>query len=199
MLLNRIWSEQARMRTTTALVLILATAIANASASSIVAIGDSMQGVGSSTVVLGETADVVAGQQVEDGSTIESSGTMLKSPSVSVAAQPAGTPTPSIVIIGEPGRGVIEDRIAEVAKPRPQSGRPMTPMLIRGGIVGDAIARPIASSGRPTEASTPLALDPNDKGTPSKRKALKRQAERQQAMEQQAPAAPPPEPPTTTE
>ena len=48
-------------------------------------------------------------------------------------------------------------------------------MVIRGGEVGSAAARPTAA---PAQATAEPLLDPNDRGTPAKRKALKRQEER---------------------
>ena len=65
------------------------------------------------------------------------------------------------------------------------------PMVIRGGLVGDALMRPSTSSPSQSAESLAPALDPNDKGTASKRKALKRQAEKQRALQASAPAAEP--------
>ena len=73
-------------------------------------------------------------------------------------------------------------------------------MVIRGGEVGQAYARPAPAGRTPTQAATqpgvPM-LDPDDRGTPAKRKALKRQAER--LAEEAAAAAQNPQPDPSTE
>ena len=85
---------------------------------------------------------------------------------VTLADTPA---TPSIIALGDPADGAI------AAAPSPQR---QAPMVIRGGEVGAASARPPASSAQPaTRPGVPL-LDPDDRGTPAKRKALKEQEER---------------------
>lgn len=85
-------------------------------------------------------------------------------PTPSIVTVPDTTTTPSIIALGEPADGD-----AEVAE------RSTTPMVIRGGEVGSASARP---SPTPAKAAAEPLLDPNDRGTPAKRKALKRQEER---------------------
>jgi hypothetical protein len=86
----------------------------------------------------------------------------------------ADTPaTPSVITLGEPAPAG-----EDVAATPPASSQSMTPMVIRGGEVGSASARPSpAPAQAATQPGVPL-LDPNDRGTPAKRKALKRQAER---------------------
>jgi len=178
------------MRMIAAFALTTAMAVAYANASSIIAVGDIEEGVGPSTILFGETAGgaLVETQQVDIGSTVELSSVLSDSPSVAMVVQRAGTPTPSVVIVGEPGGSVVEDKISEVVNPvASQSGMAMMPMIIRGGMVGDAFSRPVPTSASQTGPTTMPTLDPNDKGTPSKRKALKRQAERQRAMAQEAP------------
>ena len=102
----------------------------------------------------------------------------------------ADTPdTPSIITLGEPAPA------GEEVAATPSSERVTMPMVIRGGEVGEATARPSAA---PAQAATqPPLLDPNDKGTPAKRKALKRQAER--LAEEAAAAAENPQPDPSTE
>ena len=188
------------MRMIAAFALTTAIAVAYANASSIIAVGGNEEAIGPSTIIFGGTtgAALVETQQVDIGSTVDLSSVISDSPSVKMVVQPAGTPTPSVVILGEPGGSVVEDKISEVVNPvANQSGMAMMPMIIRGGIVGDAFARPVPASASQTGPTTMPTLDPNDKGTASKRKALKRQAERQRAMAQEAPQeAPAPMPHT---
>jgi len=98
------------------------------------------------------------------------------SPSIAVLADTPPGKTLSIISLGEPAP------MDEAAASTPSGGRQImtTPMVIRGGEVGNEVARPSVSAAPAQSggtAATPL-LDPNDKGTPAKRKALKRQAER---------------------
>ena len=102
----------------------------------------------------------------------------------------ADTPdTPSIITLGEPAPA------GEEVAATPSSQRGTMPMVIRGGEVGEATARP--SAGPAQAATQPPLLDPDDRGTPAKRKALKRQAER--LAEQAAAAAENPQPDPSTE
>ena len=87
------------------------------------------------------------------------------SPSIVALADNKAADAPSVVWLGEP------PATGEAASPHRMS----TPMLIRGGAVGHTSARPSSAAAAPEPA--PL-LDPNDRGTPGKRRALKRQAER---------------------
>ncbi len=101
----------------------------------------------------------------------------------------ADTPdTPSIVTLGEPAPA--NEDVAAAA-----SQRPTMPMVIRGGEVGSASARPSPAPAL-TQPGAPL-LDPDDRGTPAKRKALKRQAER--LAQEAAAAAQNPQPDPSTE
>jgi hypothetical protein len=98
---------------------------------------------------------------------------------------------PSIVMLGGPAPAG-EDLAAASS-----SQRPTAPMVIRGGEVGSASARPSPAPRQAlTQPGVPL-LDPNDRGTPTKRRALKRQAER--LAEEAAAAAQNPEPDPSTE
>jgi hypothetical protein len=148
------------MRIRGTVIVLAALAAQQASASSIVALGDST--AWPSIVTLGTEGaidpSIVAATPPPEG----------PSPSiVALADTPSGT-TPSIIALGDPAPA------GEVVAGTP-SQRSLVPIVIRGGEVGDADPRPSSS---PTQASTPAQLDPNDKGTPAKRKALKRQAER---------------------
>jgi len=113
-------------------------------------------------------------------------------PSIVAATPDQGAPTPSIIVLADtPPRETLS--IISLGEPAPageelgatppsSGGRQImtTPVVIRGGEVGNEIARPSASASPAQSggtATTPL-LDPNDKGTPAKRKALKRQAAR---------------------
>jgi hypothetical protein len=98
--------------------------------------------------------------------------------------------TPSIVALGEPAPA--GEAVATV--PPALSQRTARPMVIRGGEVGEAVARP---SPAPAQAATEPLLDPNDRGTPAKRKALKRQEE--QLARQAAEAAQNQQPDPSTE
>jgi len=111
-------------------------------------------------------------------------------PSIVAATPDQGEPTPSIAVLADT-RADDMPSIISLGEPAPagedmdapsSGGRQVTttPMVIRGGDVSNEIARPSASASPGSSgdtATTPL-LDPNDKGTASKRKALKRQAER---------------------
>lgn len=185
------------MRMIAALVLIAAVAGGEAQASSFVTPEALPEPIGPSFVVLGETtADgTLQVQEADAGAGPALSIELLTMPSFSVVGEAAGAPTPSIVALGEPAAGIAYDEVAAIPKPAENSRRVLMPMIIRGGIVGDAFSQPIMSSGSPEELP-PVALDPNDRGTASKRKALKRQAERQRAMESAPQAAPEPMPVT---
>jgi len=154
------------MRVQGVVLFIAAFACNEASASSFEALGSSTSTP--SIMTLGEQAaidpSIVAATPAVNGPT----------PSiVALADTPAGD-TPSIVALGEP---VPASENAKAA-PTASSQRAMDPMVIRGGEVGSASARPGTEPAQAaTQSGAPL-LDPNDKGTPSKRRALKRQAER---------------------
>lgn len=97
-------------------------------------------------------------------------------PSIIVLADTRADDTPSIISLGDPAPAG-----EELASTPPSSGGRQvttTPMVIRGGDVSNEIARPSASPAQSGDTATTPMLDPNDKGTPSKRKALKRQAAR---------------------
>jgi hypothetical protein len=99
-----------------------------------------------------------------------------------VEAAPLDGPTPSIIALADTPSGDTPDVLtlggpapADGGKPEDPHGMTM-PMVIRGGETGQAYASPA-----PAQAAAPVTeplLDPNDRGTPAKRNALKRQAER---------------------
>jgi hypothetical protein len=105
----------------------------------------------------------------------------------------ADTPaTPSVISLGGPAPAG-----EDVAATPPAASQDVTmPMVIRGGEVGSASASPSpAPAQAATQPGVPL-LDPNDRGTPSKRKALKRQAERLAEQEAAGQQNPQPDPST---
>ncbi len=105
------------------------------------------------------------------GTSEDSSAAKSNWPSITVMPDtPAGLTT-SIVTLGEPADS------GEAATSNLPAHRRPAPVVFRGGEAGQASVRPPTASGGDTQAGTPL-LDPNDRGTPAKRKALKRQAER---------------------
>jgi hypothetical protein len=145
------------MRVQNVVLIVAALAVTDASASSIEAL-----------VPSANTPSILAAADSRDDPSIEAVPDLV-GPAHSVVAL-ANTPvrdTPDVITLGGPA----PDDEADAAG----SGR-LTPTVIRGGEAGDAFARP-----SPAQASAPTAeplLDPNDRGTPAKRKALKRQAER---------------------
>lgn len=152
---------------------VTAFAAAEASGSSIEVLEPSARSP--SIVILGEGTAI-------DPSIVAATPTEGPAPSiVALADTPAGN-MPSIVALGGP---VPADENVAAGSPA-STERMATPMVIRGGDIGQASARPTS---QPQQAATqpgvPL-LDPNDRGTPAKRKALKRQAER---LAQEAAAA----------
>ena len=183
------------MRMIPALALTLAVSVGEAQASSIVSIEDVDDGIGPSIVIFDETADgsQVETQEVDQGSTVILSSVILQSPSITVLSEPAGEATPSIVLLGGTMPGPTEDAIGNISPPdtRVPGSMALMPMVIRGGIVGDALMRPAPSATSQSGPQPTLALDPNDRGTPAKRKALKRQAEKLRAIEAAAPKAAP--------
>lgn len=146
---------------------VAAFAAAEASASSIEAI-QPPAGSAPSILTLGEAVAI-------DPSIVAATPTDGPTPSILVLADTPAGETPSIIALGGPAPA-SETIAAESPAPARMTGP--GPMVIRGGEVGSASARPTA---QPQQAATqpgePL-LDPNDRGTPAKRKALKRQAER---------------------
>ncbi|MEQ1942121.1 hypothetical protein ABMA32_06815 [Mesorhizobium sp. VNQ89] len=138
-------------------------AVPQASASSIVTLADSA--AWPSVVTLGADnaidPSIVAATPALDG----------PSPSIVALADTPRDAMPSIIALGEPAPA--GEAIASPPSGGSQHG--LVPIVIRGGEVGDADPRPSSS---PARASTQQQLDPNDKGTPAKRKALKRQNER---------------------
>ena len=152
------------MRVQGIVIFVAAFGAAQASASSIQTLA-AIEGNAPSIVALGDNAAI-------DPSIVAAISTTGPSPSITVLADTPSGATPSIVTLGEPAPA------GEEAAATSPSQRMTTPTVIRGGEVGQVYANP---SPAPTQAATqpgvPL-LDPNDRGTPSKRRALKRQAER---------------------
>jgi hypothetical protein len=150
-------------------ILVAALGAGAALASSIQAV-EPLAGAAPSIATLGDTAAI--DPSIVAATPAEAYGT----PSIVVLAD---TPdAPSIVSLGEPA-----------ASPTAASEHPAMPTVIRGGEVGEVYARPAPAAAQPV--TEPL-LDPNDRGTPAKRKALKRQAQR--LAEEAAAAAKNPQP-----
>ncbi|MBX3583755.1 MAG: hypothetical protein KF810_17855 [Rhizobiaceae bacterium] len=150
------------MRILSAVSAIAALAATEACASSIVALAPST--TWPSIVTLGEAhaidPSIVAATPAPPGAT----PSILRLPDV----QPGHTP--SIIALGEP------EPAGETVAATPSGAGGPVPIVIRAGEIGPADPRP-AQASAPAQQRVPL-LDPNDKGTPAKRKALKRQAER---------------------
>jgi hypothetical protein len=151
------------MRVQGIVILLAALGTTQAQASSIETL-QPLTGAASSIVVLGEDVSI-------DPSIVAATPREI-GPFPSVVAVADTPDTPSIVTLGEPAPA--NEDLAAV--PPAGSQRTTTPMVIRGGEVGSASARP-SSAPAPAQPGAPL-LDPDDRGTPAKRKALKRQAER---------------------
>ncbi|TIO31178.1 hypothetical protein [Mesorhizobium sp.] len=76
--------------------------------------------------------------------------------------------TPSIVAIGEPVPDVTYEKVAAIpSRPQPKHDFRQSPMIIRGGIVGDAFAKPAppAAPAAITAAKAPAASAGSDKET----------------------------------
>lgn len=144
------------MRIQGVVILLAAIGVAAAQASSIETL-QPLTGAAPSIVTLGEEAAI-------DPSIV--AAVSETGPSPSIVTVPDTPATPSIVTLGGPA----DEDVAAVP-----SSQPAMPTVIRGGEVGPPVALPAPA---PAQATTEPLLDPNDKGTPAKRKALKRQAER---------------------
>lgn len=157
------------MRVQSMLFLLTAFAAAEAQAASIQTIAP-LSGVTPSIQTMGD--DVAIDPSIVAATPDQSEPT----PSVIVVADSPSGDTPSIISLGGPAP------VGEDVASTPSGGRQTmtTPMVIRGGEVGNDVARPTASTapGQSGDAASTPLLDPNDKGTSAKRKALKRQAER---------------------
>lgn len=78
----------------------------------------------------------------------------------------APSSTPSIVALGEPVPDVTYEKVAAISsKPEPKHRFMQSPMIIRGGIVGDAFATPAPSAApaATTAAAAPGAGTRSDK------------------------------------
>lgn len=165
---------------------LLTIAAGEAQASSIVELESIQQNIGPSIIVLGAlegvTVEVPGGPSI---TTVAAEGSR-NSPSV-ISLGSASQAGPSIIFLDLPGK---DEAVA--ASPGSTDadapGMGPIPMVIRGGLVGEAFVRqgPAGASQADDTAQLP-ALDPNDRGTPAKRKALKR---RQQQLEQEQASAP---------
>ncbi|MGX9180074.1 hypothetical protein [Mesorhizobium sp. BHbdii] len=73
--------------------------------------------------------------------------------------------TPSIVALGEPVPDVTYEKVAAIpSQPKPKHDFMQSPMIIRGGIVGDAFAKPAPSAvPAATTAAAPGAATRSDK------------------------------------
>ena len=84
-----------------------------------------------------------------------------------------GTPaaTPSIVSLGEPAVAVSDDEVAAIPAPQaPEASEPvLAPMVMRGGISGDASANPIPMPvlAEPAEASAKPSIQTDNRSAPS--------------------------------
>ncbi|HEY4193633.1 MAG TPA: hypothetical protein VGM46_13385, partial [Mesorhizobium sp.] len=65
--------------------------------------------------------------------------------------------TPSIIAMGEPAPGIGYEQVAAI--PKPKRGPLYQPMVIRGGVAGDAFA-PASSSDQPAVATSAPARSP---------------------------------------
>ncbi len=189
------------MRMFAAFVLLAGISAGEAQASSLVMLEPLKTDIGPSIILVGETPGgaVVQTQETESGSTVTLSSVALASPSITLLSEPEGTVTPSVIVLNGPDGSFTQDRIAVAETTVPDAGRstPLMPMVIRGGLVGDALLRPAPPSSTQSAEALEPALDPDDRGTPSKRKALKRQAERQRALQASESAAEPTQMPET--
>lgn len=94
----------------------------------------------------------------------------LSAPEPAKAAEStkAGSSTPSIVALGKPVPDVTYEKVAAIpSQPRPKHDFRQSPMIIRGGIVGDAFATPAPSPApaATTAAAAPAAGSRSDKET----------------------------------
>jgi hypothetical protein len=157
------------MRVQGLLIILAAFGAAEAQAASIQTVAP-LSGVGPSIQTMGDTIAI-------DPSIVAATPDQGEpTPSVTVLADTRSDDTPSIISLGDPAPAGEE----LASTPSASGGRQVTttPMVIRGGDVSNEIARPSASPAQSGDTATTPMLDPNDKGTPSKRKALKRQAAR---------------------
>lgn len=159
------------MRVQGLLIILAAFGAAEAQAASIQTVAP-LTGVAPSIQTMGDNVDI-------DPSIVAATPDQGEpTPSIIVLADTRVDDTPSIISLGDPAPAG-----EELASTPPASGGRQvttTPMVIRGGDVSNEIARPsvAASPAQSGDTATTPLLDPNDKGTPSKRKALKRQAAR---------------------
>ena len=167
---------------------LLAMAAGGAQASSIIVLEPMRESIGPSIVVVGGHKGVTVEEPVGPSITTVANGSQ-NSPSVTFLSGSVGGP--SIIILRDPAA------TPDVEVVKTSGMRPM-PMVIRGGIAGEVFVRQApAGSSQSDAAAQPTLLDPNDRGTPAKRNALKRQAER--LAQEAAEAAENPQPDPSTE
>ena len=126
--------------------IILAAMTAGAQASSIVMMGSETEATGPSMIVLGSPA---------------------ARSSIVVLGSSESPQRPSIVVFGEPAPSIDDEEVAAIpAAPKTKPRRPaQLPMVMRGGIAGDAFVR--AESASPVESQEePAAADPEQAQAP---------------------------------
>lgn len=101
----------------------------------------------------------------------------VTTPSIVVAPEQSPSDMPSIIVIGKP-----TDTTARVvdgeARPEGVEGGAEIIKVVRGGDAGGPYPPPAPPAADPlTQPGVPM-LDPNDRGTPAKRNALRKQEER---------------------
>jgi hypothetical protein len=76
--------------------------------------------------------------------------------------------TPSIVVFGDPLPDVTYEKVAAIPdQPKSKRGFMQSPMVIRGGIVGDALATPAPPSAASAKASAAAAPTTDTKAAPT--------------------------------
>lgn len=181
------------MRVFSAFLFIGFLATGGASASSFV-MPDELSTAGGSILVLGDTPDSVAAANVgllHDRVFSLDAGTSGGAATVE-AARPISA---SIIAFGEPP--VADEKVAAIPKKQASQSKVATtvPMVIRGGIVGDAFATPTVA------AASPQPSEPVPAETPNQDPVVAQQAPRNSGPPAQPdapapqPAAPPPPPP----
>ncbi|WP_192363141.1 hypothetical protein [Mesorhizobium mediterraneum] len=116
------------------------------------------------------------GLTLATGGAQASSFVVLSAPSSTTSVVKLGAPepvkvagsssTPSIVALGEPVPDVTYEKVAAIpSQPKPKHDFMQSPMIIRGGIVGDAFAKPAPSAApaATTAAAAPGAATRSDK------------------------------------
>jgi hypothetical protein len=115
----------------------------------------------SSTANAASVIAVAPAEQPEHPS-IVTFGASSASPSMAFAATREPTSGSSIVILGEPEPGPADDKVSAIGDQGNSAARGFAhiPMVIRGGIVGDAFVRAAATGPSPTSAPVATAAAP---------------------------------------